>query len=101
MAKRRPKVRLTVTVDAELLQAANAAVRAGRAESISGWVNEALQGLAAEDRRREAAAEVFAEYEAKYGEISERAMAEQERLDRLHAIRYRPRPRRVSTSVAA
>ena len=38
------KERLTVTVDASLVVAGNQAVAAGRAESLSAWVNLALAG---------------------------------------------------------
>ena len=39
---RKQKDRLTVTIDRVLLQAANDAVAAGRAPSLSSWVNRAL-----------------------------------------------------------
>src|SRR5215510_4840364 len=38
----RNKERLTVTVDSELIEAANTAVEEGRVTSLSGWVNIAL-----------------------------------------------------------
>ncbi|MGI8425844.1 MAG: hypothetical protein ACR2FO_03025 [Actinomycetota bacterium] len=36
------KGRLSASVDVEVLEAAQASVEAGRAETVSGWVNEAL-----------------------------------------------------------
>ena len=33
------KERMTVTVDAELVEAGNRAVKAGRVESLSSWIN--------------------------------------------------------------
>ena len=37
------KSRLSVTIDADLIAAGQAAVAAGEAESISAWVNDALR----------------------------------------------------------
>ncbi len=68
MTKR--KARLTVTVDAELVQAGNRAVRAGRAESLSGWVNVALAEREAKERQLRAMADAVAAYEAEFGPIS-------------------------------
>jgi hypothetical protein len=39
----KPKRRLSASVDAELLQAAERAARAGRASNVSAWVNDALR----------------------------------------------------------
>jgi hypothetical protein len=47
----RNKERLTVTVDSELIEAANQAVAEGRVGSLSGWVNLALTERAAKERR--------------------------------------------------
>ena len=38
----RRKLRLTVTVDPELVEAGHRAVAGGDADSLSGWVSEAL-----------------------------------------------------------
>jgi hypothetical protein len=80
------KSRLTVTVDAELVAAGNAAVRHGAADSLSGWVNEALAVRAASDRRLAAMNDAIAVYEAEFGEITEAEMAAQQRADRAAAI---------------
>jgi hypothetical protein len=48
MARR--KERLTITVDPAVVRAGNEAVRAGRAESLSGWVNLAMTELAERER---------------------------------------------------
>ena len=64
------KARLSASVDADLVAAAEAAVASGRAESLSAWVNEALRAKAAHDCRLEALGAFVAEYEAEHGEIS-------------------------------
>jgi hypothetical protein len=89
MTKR--KERLTVTVDKALVRAANAAVAAGRAESLSGWVNLALEERALKERRLAAAAEAVAAYEARFGVITKEEMEAQERADRRSAVVLRGR----------
>jgi hypothetical protein len=80
------KSRLTVTVDAELVAAGNAAVERGIAGSLSGWVNEALAERATRDRRLAAMSDAITAYEAESGEITEAEMAAQHRADRAAAI---------------
>lgn len=79
------KERLTVTVDSALLEAGQRAVAAGRATSLSAWVNGALTEQVARERRLSALAEAVAAYEAEFGEISEKEMREQARADRAGA----------------
>jgi Arc/MetJ-type ribon-helix-helix transcriptional regulator len=64
------KVRLSASVDAELVAAAEAAVANGRFVSVSQWVNEALRSKAEQDRRLEALGAFVAEYETEHGEIT-------------------------------
>jgi Arc/MetJ-type ribon-helix-helix transcriptional regulator len=64
------KARLSASVDAELLAAAETAVARGRLESVSAWVNEALRLKVEHDRRMDALAAFIAAYEAEHGEIS-------------------------------
>jgi hypothetical protein len=85
------KQRLTVTVDAELVAAGNAAVDSGAADSLSGWVNEALTARAERDRKLAALSEAVAAYEAEYGEITEAEIVAQQRADRAAAIVVRGR----------
>jgi glycerol dehydrogenase-like iron-containing ADH family enzyme len=80
------KERLTVTVDRELLASAHEAVAAGRADSLSAWVNRALAERVEKERRLSAAAEAVAAYEAECGVITEEEMAEQTRRDRAAAV---------------
>lgn len=96
----RRKERLTVTVDADLVEAGHQAVATGRAESLSGWVNQALAERKAKEQRILAMAAAVAEYEARFGAISPEEIAAQQRADQRAAIvvrgprRGRARPRR-------
>lgn len=83
---RQPKERLTVTVDPELVVAANEAVAAGRAQSLSGWVNAALAERAWRDRKLVALSAGVADYEAEFGVISDEEIAAQQRADRESAV---------------
>jgi len=80
------KERLTVTVDRSLIRAANDAVAAGRASSLSGWVNLALSERAAKERRLVALAEAVALYESEFGAISDAELEARERADRRSSI---------------
>jgi Arc/MetJ-type ribon-helix-helix transcriptional regulator len=82
----RHKARMTVTVDAELVEAANQAVKAGRAESLSGWVNAALAEREEKERRLSAMAEAVSAYEAEFGTISAQELAAQQRADERNAV---------------
>jgi hypothetical protein len=75
------KERMTVTVDAELVEAGNRAVKAGRAESLSSWVNDALLEREARDRRLRAMAEAISAYEREHGVITDDELLAQERAD--------------------
>lgn len=90
------KRRITVTVDEDVYQAAVAAVAAGRADSVSGWVNEALSQRRAKQERLDGLAELIAEYETEHGVITEERMAETERrdLEAAAAVRARRATRR-------
>jgi ribonuclease HII len=80
------KERLTVTVDPDLIAAGSEAVAAGRADSLSSWVNAALQARVARDRRLTALAAAVADYENEFGEITIEEIATQTRADRSAAI---------------
>ena len=80
------KERLTVTIDPEILEAGLEAVAAGRAESLSAWVNRALAERVVMERRLSSLADAIAHYEAEFGEISEQEMREQKRDDRASAV---------------
>ena len=85
--------RLTVTIDPTLIQAGQDAVAAGRAESVSAWVNLALAERAAKERRLAAMADAIAAYEAKFGALSAEELSAQARADRESAIVVRGKAR--------
>lgn len=80
------KSRLSVTVDADLIAAGQAAVAAGEAESISAWANDALRLKAEHDRRLRGLGDFIAAYEAEHGEITEEEMDAAVRSMRERAI---------------
>jgi Arc/MetJ-type ribon-helix-helix transcriptional regulator len=80
------KSRLSVTIDADLIAAGQAAVAAGAAESVSAWVNEALRLKAEQDRRLRALDQFIAAYEAEHGEITDEEMDAAVRSMRERAI---------------
>lgn len=86
----RGKQRLSASVDAELLDAAQAAVDDGRALSISAWVNEALRAKAEHDRRMRALDSFLATYEAENGVITQEEMEEAVHRARSRATVVRP-----------
>lgn len=83
------KQRLSATVDADLVATAEAAVTAGRFESVSAWVNEALRVKAEQEKRLEALASFVAAYETKHGEISPEEMTAATRRARARAVSTR------------
>ncbi len=84
------KQRLSVTVDADLIEAGCRIVKAGRAESLSAWVNTALRRELERDQKLKAMDEFIALFEAEHGEITEADMAEAERGMQARAIHVRP-----------
>src|SRR5262245_33547647 len=86
------KERLSVTVDADLLTAGKAAVDAGRADSLSSWVNDAMQLRADHDRRMQALDAFIEAYEAEHGEISDDEIAAAKRRTRSRAVVVRTEP---------
>jgi Arc/MetJ-type ribon-helix-helix transcriptional regulator len=69
------RTRLSATIDEDALRAARQAVEAGRAESVSAWVNEAMVRFAEHERRLLALDEFLAAYEDENGEITEDDMS--------------------------
>ncbi|HEY3252740.1 MAG TPA: hypothetical protein VGJ91_02290 [Polyangiaceae bacterium] len=65
------KQRLSASVDAAVLAAAQAAVTDGRAANISAWVNEALHRQVEHDRRMKALDEFLLVYENEHGVITD------------------------------
>ena len=64
------KQRLSASVDADLIAAAEDAVASGRCGSVSAWVNEALRLKLTQDRRLDALAAFVAAYEGEHGRIT-------------------------------
>jgi Arc/MetJ-type ribon-helix-helix transcriptional regulator len=89
------KQRLSVSVDAALLRAAEEAVERGRAPTLSAWVNEALRLELERDRKLEALSEFVAAYEAEHGVISPEELARSVRASVASSRAARsPTPRR-------
>jgi Arc/MetJ-type ribon-helix-helix transcriptional regulator len=97
--KRAKKARVTITVDAELVRAAEAAVVDGRAESLSAFVNQAVAKELERQRGKQALGAAIAAYEAKYGAISDDDIQARVRENKQRALVVRgrkPRRRRVA-----
>lgn len=86
------KQRLSASVDAELIAAAEEAVAHGKAASVSAWVNEALRLKIEHDRRLSALRSFVAAYELEHGEISQEEMHMATRRARARAISARALP---------
>jgi Arc/MetJ-type ribon-helix-helix transcriptional regulator len=83
------KQRLSASVDADLIQAAEDAVAHGRFVSVSAWVNEALRLKLAHERRLEALAAFVARYERDHGEITAEEIEQAARRARGRAVPVR------------
>src|SRR5579859_7580902 len=86
------KRRLSTTVDAELIDAVQAAVAQGDAESVSSWVNDALRRKVEHGRRLQALDEFLSAFEAEHGAISDAEMRDAARAARARAVVTRGRP---------
>jgi metal-responsive CopG/Arc/MetJ family transcriptional regulator len=90
------KERMTVTVDAELIEEGNRAVKAGEADSLSSWVNDALVERSDRQRRLRGMAATIAAYEREHGVMTDEEMLAQARADQKNAIVVRGRRGRIS-----
>ena len=89
------KHRLSASVDANLIAAAERAVAEGRAQNVSAWVNAAMRLQVEHDLRMSALGDFVAAYESKHGLITESEMAAATRRARARAVVVRaPRPKR-------
>lgn len=75
------KQRLTVTVDPDLIEAAQLAVDTGAADSVSGWVSTALRDKVQRDRKLAHLGSAIADYETEFGAITPEEIAVQQRAD--------------------
>jgi Arc/MetJ-type ribon-helix-helix transcriptional regulator len=87
------KERRTVTIDAALLAAVDAAVELGHAASVSAWINEAIAKQLRHEQLLRAGREAVAAYEREFGAFTKEELEEQRRTDRANAIRVNA-PRR-------
>lgn len=85
------KQRLSASVDADLIEAAEKAVAAGHSESVSAWVNEGLRLKLIQERRLQALAAFVKAYEQEHGEITPEEMEMAARRARQRAIVVRGR----------
>jgi Arc/MetJ-type ribon-helix-helix transcriptional regulator len=93
------KERLSVSVDASLIRAAEAAAKRGRAPSVSAWVNDALRLKLEQERRLEALSAFVSAYEAEHGEITSEEIRTAARRARSKAIAARGTPQRSDAAV--
>jgi hypothetical protein len=87
----RPKQRITVTIDPDLVDAGSRAVAAGDADSLSAWVGVALAEKVARDEHLEHLRAAIADYESQFGTITAEEIAAQRRADRGNAVVVRGR----------
>jgi len=85
------KERLTTSIDPALAAGARAAVKEGRAESLSALVNVALKRQLDYDRKLKNLEDFVREYEQEHGEITEKEMrlASREAAGRAVVVRGR------------
>ena len=83
------KRRLSASVEAELLAAAESAARRGEVANVSAWVNDAMRLKLDHDRGLAELARVIADFEADHGEITEAEMEKAARLARSRAVSVR------------
>jgi Arc/MetJ-type ribon-helix-helix transcriptional regulator len=92
------KHRLSASVDASLIAAAEAAISRGRAPNLSAWVNDALRLKLEHDQRMAALDELLSAYEAKHGVITDDELAAASRWARTRAVVVRDVPLRPQAS---
>ncbi len=92
--------RLSASVETELLAAGREAVAAGRAASLSAWVNEALRRQADHDRGLAALGDYIEAYEAEHGVITDEEMEDAQRWARSRAIVVRRPPPEATTETS-
>ncbi len=64
------KQRLSASIDANLIAAAEAAAARGEVATVSAWVNDAMRLKLEHDGRLRALADFIADHEAEHGEIT-------------------------------
>lgn len=89
------KQRLTVTIDPEVIDAGHRAVESGEADSVSGWINDALEEKIRRDHKLRLLAAAVGDFEREFGEITDEEIAVQQRADRQNATVMRGERRTV------
>ena len=82
-------MRLSASIDEDVLLAAESATKRGEAANLSAWVNEAMRLRLEHDRGLAELAAVIAEFEAEHGEISEAEMDRAARAARSLSVSVR------------
>lgn len=96
------KRRLSASIDADLMAAAEEVVKRGAAPSVSSWVNEAFRRQLEHDRRLAAMDEFLVAFEAEFGEITDEDIALATKRTRANATVVRSGPtNRTSATPAA
>lgn len=83
------KLRLSASVDADLLEAAEAAAARGEVATLSSWVNDALRMKLEHDQRLRALGTFISSYEAEHGVITPEEVAAAQRRMQARAVRIR------------
>lgn len=91
--ERMTKRRISVSVDADLVEEGERAVADGTAPSLSAYVNDALESHSSYERRRRAWKRALDVYESEHGVITDEEMQETVRKMRERAVVVRG-PRR-------
>lgn len=92
------KQRLTVTVDPKLVQAGQQAVESGEVDSVSGWVNAALEEKVHRDHKLRLLGGAISGFEDEFGRITAEEIAAQQRLDRERATVVRGQRRSADST---
>jgi hypothetical protein len=83
------KQRLSASVDAELIAAADMAAARGEVANVSAWVNDAMKLKLEHDRGLAELAAVIADFETEHGEITRQEIEKAVRGARLGAVSVR------------
>ena len=83
------KLRLSASVDADLIEAAERAVTRGQSDTVSAWVNDALRLKLDQERRLDALAAFVSAFETEHGEITPEEMRLAARRARQSALTVR------------
>jgi hypothetical protein len=83
------KERLSASIDADLLAAAEHAVSRGEAPTVSSWVNDAIRLKMEHDRRLKELESFIREHEDEHGVITPAEMREATRRARARAVSAR------------